>query len=162
MSGVNIMVEDFFGHLCNLLIPIETDRFMGEGKTVGVCTLSSLTLLKEISADQLLMKKIALVGRLLSENKGIDQIIRYCSQNESLRHLVVCGIETKGHLPGDALICLHQNGVGGDGRILNSMGHRPFLSLSHEAIEALRKRVSVHNLIGVTDVKLVKACVFKI
>lgn len=153
------LAEDFFGHLCNLLIPIETNRFTGKGKTIGVCTLSSLSLLKEISADQFLMKKIAIAGRLFSENKGIDQIVQYCNQNESIKHLVVCGKDTKGHLAGNALLCLHEYGVGIDGRILNSSGHRPFVSLALEAVEAFRKNVYILNLIGVTDLKVIKRCI---
>ena len=153
------LAEDFFGRLCRLIIPIETNRFTGKGKTIGICTLSSLSLLKEISADKYLMKKIAIAGRLFSANKGIDQIVQYCNQNESVKHLVVCGIDTKGHLAGNALLRLHEYGVGIDGRILNSSGHKPFVSLALEAVEAFRKNVYILNLIGVTDLEVIKGCI---
>jgi hypothetical protein len=49
-----------------------------------------------ISNDAKLMNKVAIVGRLLSENKGIDKIIKYCLTNRELAHLIVCGKDGRG------------------------------------------------------------------
>ena len=57
------------------------------------------------------MSTILLVGRLLSENKGIDTLIGFTLKYPNLHHIVVCGKEVKGHKAGQALLSLHRNGV---------------------------------------------------
>jgi tetrahydromethanopterin S-methyltransferase subunit A len=53
-------LENVAGRLCEVLIPIKHEYYIGEGKIVADCT----------SAD--VMNRILIVGRLLSENKGMD------------------------------------------------------------------------------------------
>ncbi|HXW01890.1 MAG TPA: tetrahydromethanopterin S-methyltransferase subunit A, partial [Candidatus Nitrosotenuis sp.] len=70
-------LAELAGQLCKILLPINEEMFYGNpSSNVAICTLSSMNLLKEISNSDL-MGKIILVGRLLSENKGIDALIRY-------------------------------------------------------------------------------------
>jgi len=71
-------IENCIGQICKYLIPIKHEYYLGNGSRIAICTLSSIKLLIEISNDTKLMNKVALVGRLLSENKGIDKIINYC------------------------------------------------------------------------------------
>lgn len=73
-------IENYLGELCKYLIPIEHEYYLGRGSTIAICTLSSIKLLSEISNDTKFMDNIAIVGRLLSENKGIDKIIHTVSQ----------------------------------------------------------------------------------
>jgi tetrahydromethanopterin S-methyltransferase subunit A len=68
-------VDNIFGICCYHLLPIKQEYFIGKGRIIAICTLSNLDLLKEITNNQEIMDKISIVGRLLSENKGIDEII---------------------------------------------------------------------------------------
>jgi tetrahydromethanopterin S-methyltransferase subunit A len=70
-------MENCIGEICKRLLPIKHERYVGNGSKIAICTLSSIGLLKEISNDTKLMNELAIVGRLLSENKGIDEIINY-------------------------------------------------------------------------------------
>lgn len=156
MNNIATTIENFCGDLCKVLFPIRTRCVEGEGKEIAICTLSSLNLLEQISRHQILMKKIILVGSLLSENKGIDEIIRYSKQNRSLAHLILCGTDTNGHLAGNSLLSLFDRGISREGRILNSNGHRPYLTVSHNDVESFRNRVSVHNLLGIVDIEFIR------
>ena len=68
-------MENCIGEICKYLLPIKQEHFVGKGSRIAICTLSSIRLLTEISNDTKLMNNLAIVGRLLSENKGIDDII---------------------------------------------------------------------------------------
>jgi tetrahydromethanopterin S-methyltransferase subunit A len=51
------------GKLCKVILPINEEVFFGNQKsTTTICTLSSISLLKEISKSDM-MKKIALAGK---------------------------------------------------------------------------------------------------
>jgi tetrahydromethanopterin S-methyltransferase subunit A len=101
-------IENCIGEICKFLIPIKQEYYKGNGSKIAICTLSSIKLLTEISNDTRLMNNVAIVGRLLSENKGIDKIIKYCIANKELRHLVVCGKDGYGHRAGDSIIALRR------------------------------------------------------
>lgn len=103
---IKAKINKLLGICCYHLLPIKQEYHIGKGKVIGICTLSSLDLLKEIKNDQEIMDKISIVGRLLSENKGIDEIIKFTTNNKSLKYLLLCGEEVKGHLPGQTLIAL--------------------------------------------------------
>jgi tetrahydromethanopterin S-methyltransferase subunit A len=132
------------------VFPIREEVFAGNSESsVAVCTLSSMDLLKEISSSDL-MKKIAIVGRLLSENKGIDELIRSIIRNRNIRALVVCGKEVSGHKTGHALVSLYKYGIDGNGRITNSYSPSPFLTVSKEDVEKFQKQITLIDRIGET------------
>ncbi|MGB9622356.1 MAG: 4Fe-4S dicluster domain-containing protein, partial [Candidatus Bathyarchaeia archaeon] len=58
----------------------------------------------------------ALAGTLQTENIGIEKLIANIVANPNIRYLVICWRESQGHLPGDALINLVENGVKDDKR----------------------------------------------
>ena len=155
-------VTEIVGELCKILLPIKVEYYFGSGKEIAICTLSSINLLTQISEDQYLMKKIAVVGRLFSENKGIDAIITYSGRNKYLKHIVVCGIDTKGHLAGHALLSLYRNGIDLQGRILNSKSPRPQITISRAEVENFRKKVRIYDLLGITDLNTIREYVDKI
>ena len=64
------------GKICEFVLPIRLSYEMGNGKTLAVYALSDMNLLEEIIASKEIMHNIFLVGRLLSENRGIDNILR--------------------------------------------------------------------------------------
>lgn len=105
------------------------------------------------------MNNVAIVGRLLSENKGIDKIIKYCIANKELRHLVVCGKDGYGHRGGDSIIALSENGVTRERKIIKSKSPYPHLVSSFEDVETFRGRVTIHNLIEEMDLNRIKSYV---
>ena len=132
------------------MLPIREDVFLGNSESsVAVCTLSSMDLLREISNSDL-MEKIAVAGRLLSENKGIDELVRNIIKNRNIQTLVVCGKEVSGHKTGHALMSLYRYGIDDDGRIRNSCSPSPHLTVSKEDVERFQKQVTLIDRIGET------------
>jgi tetrahydromethanopterin S-methyltransferase subunit A len=94
----------------------------------------------------------AIYGPCKTENLGVEKVVANMISNPNLRFLLVCGAESKGHLPGDSILALHRNGIDGEGRILGSKGAIPFIeNLSKEAIERFQQQVEVIDRIGLVD-----------
>jgi tetrahydromethanopterin S-methyltransferase subunit A len=144
-------IENSIGELSKYLIPIKHEYYLGNGSRIAICTLSSIKLLIEISNDTKVMNNVAIVGRLLSENKGIDKIIKYCLTNKELVHLIVCGKDARGHRAGDALIALSNNGVTKEGKIIMSKSPSPHIMSTYEEVQSFRNRITIHNLIEETN-----------
>src|ERR687885_2552456 len=111
-GGIKVLrgkLESIAGILCEVLIPIKYKYHIGnERRNVAICTLSSIDLLETISKDNNTMSRILIVGRLLSENKGIETLIKFTLMHPNLTHIIVCGKEVKGHKAGQALLSLHR------------------------------------------------------
>jgi tetrahydromethanopterin S-methyltransferase subunit A len=159
---VKAKINNILGICCYHLLPIKQEYHIGKGKLIGICTLSSLDLLKEIKNNQEIMDNISIVGRLLSENKGIDQIIKYTTNNKSLKYLLLCGEEVKGHLSGQTLIALKNNGIDQNKRVINAVAPYPFLACSNDEIEYFRHHINIINKIGLKDIYKIKDIVFNI
>lgn len=155
-------MENCIGEICKYLLPIKHEHFVGKGSRIAICTLSSIRLLTEISNDTKLMNNLAIVGRLLSENKGIEDIINYCIVHKELEHLIICGKDSRGHRAGDSLIALSKNGMTKEGIIIESKSPRPQLRSSYQEVEIFRERITVHNLIEETDLNRIRSCVDEI
>lgn len=156
-----IRLLDIAGEICKIALPIKYNIFYGKGDSIAVCTLASIDLLLSIASSDL-MQKIVLVARLLSENKGIDNIIRYSMYNEKLRCIILCGKDTKGHFAGDALLALMRYGIDKNNRIINAKGKEPILSVDKASIDKFISRVNIINLIGVTEINIVRESISKI
>jgi tetrahydromethanopterin S-methyltransferase subunit A len=150
-------IENCIGEICKYLIPIKHEYYLGNGRRFAICTLSSIKLLIEISNDTKLMNKVAIVGRLLSENNGIDKIIKYCLTEKELVHLIVCGKDGAGHRPRNSLIALSVNGITKEGKIIMSKSPYPYLVSSYEEVQTFRDRITIHNLIEETNLNSIRA-----
>lgn len=160
--------ENMAGKICETLIPIKHKYHMGRGgKEIAICTLSSIHLLEDIYKTSEIMDKILVVGRLLSENKGIDTIINFTLTHPELHYIIVCGKEVRGHQAGQALLSLYENGINNNktgGRIIaGAKGPSPVLASSREEINAFRNQINkIYNLIGISDIeqimKQIKTC----
>lgn len=147
------------GQLCKFFLPIDEEVIYGNPESnIAICTLSSMDLLKEISRSDL-MNKISLVGRLLSENKGIDSLIRYVVRHPTLDTIVVCGKEVSGHLAGHALFCVHKFGTNDQNRIINSVSPEPVLDVLKFEIQQFQKQITLIDKIGLTDLEEIKAVI---
>ena len=117
---------------------------------VAVCTLTDDALANSIA--QATPFEIAIVGTLQTENLGIERLIRNVLANPWIRFLVLAGEDSRqaiGHLPGQSLASLMQNGLDDRGRILGAHGKRPVLrNLAREAVEHFRRTVAVVDRIG--------------
>lgn len=88
-----------------------------ENSPVAVCTLFSLDLLEKIPRDN-----IAIIGKVVTENIGMERIIKNTVSNPKIRFLLICGEEPKGHFVGQAFNCLIDKGLADDGRIIDALG----------------------------------------
>lgn len=145
--------DDAAGRVCEALIPVKHESFEGRGREVAVCTLGSIDLLEKISQSGFFMDRVAIAGRLLSENKGVDAIVGYVFAHPGLKRIVVCGKEVRGHMAGQALLALHENGIDRQGRIIGAKGPYPLLSSSAEKVRVFRRQVTIADMAGVTDLE---------
>lgn len=89
----------------------------------------------------------ALSGTVQTENIGLEKIVCNIVANPNIRYLIVGGPESEGHLTGDALKALLQNGVDDKRRIIATVAPNPFLyNLSLEMIERFRSQLSLLDL----------------
>ncbi|MGI0046793.1 MAG: tetrahydromethanopterin S-methyltransferase subunit A [Nitrosotalea sp.] len=142
------LIEDIAGELCKILLPIEDRVYFGNSESdVAICTLSSMKLLSEI-AHSSLMTKVNIVGRLLSENKGIDSLVRNVLSDKKIHVIILCGKDTAGHRSGHSLLCLYQNGIDQDGRITGSQSPDPVLSLTDGEITMFQNQIRIIDRMG--------------
>jgi tetrahydromethanopterin S-methyltransferase subunit A len=146
---------DTIGKICEVLLPIPEEFYVGNlNSSICICTLSSIKLLKEIKNSEII-NRVAIVGRLFTENKGIDSIIKYVNQNKKIKTIIVCGKEVWGHKSGHSLFKLYENGVDDNNRIINSTSPDPFLTVSESEIKYFQKEITLVNLIDETNVELI-------
>ncbi len=143
------------GKICETLLPIPEEFYIGNyNSSICICTLSSIKLLKEIKNSKII-NNVAIVGRLFTENKGIDSIIKYVNQNKKIKTIIVCGKDVWGHKSGHSLFELHKNGIDNNNRIINSTSPDPFLTVSESEIKYFQKQITLVNLINETNIELI-------
>jgi tetrahydromethanopterin S-methyltransferase subunit A len=127
--------------------PVETGRYqLGNKKScVAVCTLSSLDI-------ELPMDNIAIAGKCVTENIGMEKIIRNIISNPNIRYLVLCGVEPKGHYVGQAFKCLREEGLDENKKIIGARGAMPFIkNLNKEQLDHFKKQVEIVDMIEEED-----------
>jgi tetrahydromethanopterin S-methyltransferase subunit A len=117
---------------------------------IAVCTLSSMDLLRKLSEPEFI-QNVAIVGRLLSENKGIESLILYVNDNPNIKTIILCGKEVLGHKAGHSLLELHHNGIDENGRIINSTSPDPFIKVSKSKVQKFQTQVRIIDVIGETN-----------
>jgi tetrahydromethanopterin S-methyltransferase subunit A len=151
MMLIRKRVQDAAGKVCEALLPINQEYYLGAGKAVAICTLSSIDLLEAIARSSL-MNKLLITGRLLSENKGIDAIVAFAMKHPELKLILICGKEVKGHRAGQALMALASNGVDSSGRIIGAVGPNPIITSCALDVEIFRRQIQIIDLIGTVDI----------
>jgi len=150
------LIENLAGEICKIILPINDEMFFGNPRSsFAICTLSSMNVLKEI-ANSSMMSKIALVGRLFSENKGIDSLVRHVISNKNLETILLCGKDTPGHKPGHSLLNLYKNGVDNQGRIIDSTSPDPILTITKAEILKFQNQITLVDKIGETSMSKIK------
>ncbi len=135
--------------------PVPGEYFaLCEGRTcpVAVSTLASVELAKALADNR--PKELCIVGKIETENIGIDKIIKNIITNPSICYLLLAGKDPNGHHSGKTLLALWENGVDGQMRVIGSPGRRPVLrNVTREEAEAFRKQVQIVDMIGCEDVE---------
>ena len=150
------LIGEILGEICKTIFPINEEVFFGNRKSsIAVCTLSSISLLREIKNSEL-MNKISMVGRLLSENKGIDSLIQSVISNTHLKTIIICGEDVTGHKAGNALVLLHKNGIDYRGKIIGSSSPDPILLTKPDQVKKFQKQVQIINNIGNSNFQDIK------
>jgi len=153
-------IETAIGELCKLILPIPEESYLGnKSSSIAICTLSSIDLLRDISNSEIL-NRISIVGRLLSENKGIDSIISYVYKNQNIKTIIVCGKEVWGHKAGHSLFALHKNGIDYQGRIIDSISPDPILTVTKDEISYFQNHIILVDMINETDIETIKEKIF--
>ncbi len=94
----------------------------------------------------------ALAGFLQTENVGIEKIICNVIANPNIRYVVLCGVESAGHHPGQTFESFMKNGVDDKRQIIGAVSLTPFLyNVSLEALERFRKQIQLVSLLTDDD-----------
>ena len=84
----------------------------------------------------------ALSGMLQTENLGVEKILCNIVANPNIRYIVLCGRESPGHMPGEALLLLKQSGVDDKKQIIGSTAPTPYLhNIPNEVIDRFREQI---------------------
>lgn len=122
---------------------------------VAICTMASIDLIDKIPRDG-----VAVVGKCVTENLGIEKIVENITANPNIRFLILCGRVSKGHFVGQAINCLIEDGLDQNGRIIGAKGAMPVLrNVSREKIEQFRKQIEPVDLTDVEDIKKITSAV---
>lgn len=151
-----MILGDVAGELCKAIFPIPEEYYTGNPDSpTAICTLSSIDLLRQIANSEVL-SQVLVAGRLFSENKGIDSLIRYVNSHKKLKIILVCGKEVSGHRAGHSLVKLHKYGIDQNHRIINSSSPEPFLTVTRSEVAYFQNNVVLVDQIGQTDLGLIK------
>lgn len=103
----------------------------------------------------------ALSGTLQTENIGLEKVICNIVSNPNIRYLVLGGPESEGHLTGEAIKALFENGVDEKKRIIGTESPHPFLfNISNEMIERFLEQLTLVDLQFKGDPNLVRKAVW--
>lgn len=103
-------------------------------------------------------KGLCMVGKMETENVGIEKVIINTISNLAIHFLIAAGLESKGHNSGNTLISLWKYGIDENRRVINSTGKRPMLTnVTREEVEVFRKQVEVIDMVGCEDIDKIAA-----
>lgn len=153
-TAIRKKIDDAAGRICEAVLPIRHEYYLGRGDRVAICTLASIDLLEEISKSEIIMDRVAIAGRLLSENRGIDAMVKFTLEHPKLAHIIVCGKDVRGHRAGQALLSLYKNGIDSTtGRIIGATGPYPALKSTAQQVDKFRRQVvAMVDMIGTDDI----------
>jgi tetrahydromethanopterin S-methyltransferase subunit A len=123
---------------------------------VAVTTLGSVALAEEVSRNP--PPDLCIVGKVETENIGIEKIVKNVLSNPAIRYLICAGNEPPRHLTGATLLALFENGIDDNRRIPGAPGMRPVLpNTSAAEVRAFRAQVQPIEMIGCTDIPAIHA-----
>lgn len=126
--------------------PLETgDYSVGDVQ----CSVAVVTLGSKMN-EEIVESGAAIAGPLHTENLGIEKLVTNMISNPNLRFLIICGSEVQGHITGETLEALYENGIDPDTKsIVGSPGAIPFVeNLTVEAVERFQQQISIVSMIN--------------
>jgi tetrahydromethanopterin S-methyltransferase subunit A len=131
--------------------PLRGDYVVGDPE----CRVAVVTLASVMRVDN-----AAISGTCKTENLGVEKIVANIISNSNIRFLLICGAESKGHLPGNTIIALHKNGLDEKGRIIGSKGAIPFIqNLTIEAVRRFQAQTQLIDRIGLENAEQIMVLV---
>ncbi|ABO34329.1 tetrahydromethanopterin S-methyltransferase, subunit A [Methanococcus maripaludis C5] len=109
----------------------------------------------------------AISGPCHTENLGIEKVVANYISNPNIRFMVIAGSEVQGHITGQCIKALYENGIGDDGGIIGAKGAIPFMeNVGKEPVGRLQTQVvECIDLIDVEDkgkiADAIKNCISK-
>ena len=139
---------------------ISGDYVVGDPESpVAVTTLAS-----HIEAE---LSGAAIAGPCKTENLGIEKVVANIISNPNIRFLIVTGAEVQGHITGQSIKALYENGADPDKKkITGATGAIPFVeNIPMEGIERFQNQLEIIDLIDTEDTgainSKIKECVEK-
>ena len=103
----------------------------------------------------------ALSGTVQTENIGFEKIVCNIVANPNIRYLILGGPESEGHLTGEALKALMQNGIDDKRRITGTKAPHAFLyNIPAEFVERFRKQLTLIDLQFEGDPEIIRKAVW--
>ena len=128
--------------------PVEDGRYKvgNPQSSIAVCTEATV---EGIEVD---LKKVAIIGKCVTENIGIEKVVKNIVSNPNIRFLILCGKQSRGHDVGQTLISLRDHGLNKDRRVIGSTGSIPVMkNLKSDEVQRFRKQILPIDLQGITD-----------
>ena len=129
-----------------------TDKYYPWGGDFIICNNHGSVAVVLLNIDFTPSKKVAIYGRLKTENIGIEKIVANVISNPHIRYLLLCGNDIRGHRSGRSLIALHKNGIDKNHRIIQAPGAIPYIeNLDKKALKRFQDQISIIDMIDIKD-----------
>lgn len=128
--------------------PVEDGRYkVGNPESpVAVCTEAT------VEGINVNLGKVAIIGKCVTENIGIEKVVKNIVSNPNIRFLILCGKKSAGHDVGQTLISLKENGVDKGMKVVGSTGSIPVVKhLNPEEIKRFQHQIFPVDLQGVVE-----------
>ena len=109
----------------------------------------------------------AIAGPCKTEILGIEKVVANIISNPNIRFLILCGAEVQGHITGQSIQALHENGCDPEKKkITGATGAIPFVeNIPMEGVERFQQQVELVDMIDNEDggaiTAKVKECIEK-
>ena len=109
----------------------------------------------------------AIAGPCKTENLGIEKVVANIISNPNIRFLILCGAEVQGHITGQSIQALHENGCDPEKKkITGATGAIPFVeNIPMDGVERFQQQVELVDMIDNEDggaiTAKVKECIEK-
>ena len=131
---------------------ISGDYVVGDPESpVAVTTLAS-----HIEAE---LTGAAIAGPCKTENLGIEKVVANIISNPNIRFLILAGAEVQGHITGQSIQALYDNGADPDKKkITGATGAIPFVeNVPLEGIERFQQQLEIVDLIDTEDIGTIQS-----
>lgn len=101
----------------------------------------------------------AIIGPCKTENLGIEKVVANIISNPNIRFLILSGAEVQGHITGQSIQALHENGCDPEKKSINgATGAIPFVeNIPMEGVERFQQQVEIIDMIDVEDTSTIQA-----